>query len=141
MILLWANLCPLCKFVSLVQRAIFTPQVLYGLIPTHFQISDFLLLWERFFWLFFFCPVSLKVRLSEHLYGSAVINPSAMQEVQFWSLGWEDPLEKEMASHSSILAWRIPWTELPVVVTKRVGQDLVPKNNKFLFYSNFKSML
>ena len=65
-----------------------------------------------------------------------------MQEVQFWSLGWEDPLEKEMATHSSILAWRIPWTELPVVVTKRVGQDLVPKNNnKFLFYSNFQNLL
>ena len=34
-----------------------------------------------------------------------------MQEIQ--SLGWEDPLEKEMATHSSILAWRIPWTEEP----------------------------
>ena len=34
-----------------------------------------------------------------------------MQETWFWSLGWEDPLEKEMATHSSILAWRIPWTE------------------------------
>ena len=34
-----------------------------------------------------------------------------MQETQFQSLGWEDPLEKEMATHSSILAWRIPWTE------------------------------
>ena len=36
-----------------------------------------------------------------------------MQETQVWSLGWEDPLEKEMATHSSILAWRIPWTEDP----------------------------
>ena len=34
-----------------------------------------------------------------------------MQEMWVQSLGWEDPLEKEMASHSSILAWRIPWTE------------------------------
>ena len=32
-----------------------------------------------------------------------------MQETQVWSLGWEDPLEKEMATHSHILAWRIPW--------------------------------
>ena len=31
--------------------------------------------------------------------------------MQFWSLGWEDPLEKEMATHSSILAWEILWTE------------------------------
>ena len=36
-----------------------------------------------------------------------------MQEMGFWSLGQEDPLEKEMATHSSILAWRIPWTEEP----------------------------
>ena len=46
--------------------------------------------------------------------------------VQF--LGWEDPLEKEMATHSSILAWRIPWTEEPGVLQcmelQRVGQDL-----------------
>ena len=36
-----------------------------------------------------------------------------MRETQVWSLGWEDPLEKEMATHSSILAWRIPWREEP----------------------------
>ena len=36
-----------------------------------------------------------------------------MQETQVWSLGWEDPLEKGMATHSSILAWRISWTEQP----------------------------
>ena len=34
-----------------------------------------------------------------------------MQEVQVRPLGWEDPLEKEMAAHSSVLAWEIPWTE------------------------------
>ena len=36
-----------------------------------------------------------------------------MQETRVQSLGWEDPLEKEMATHSSILAWEIPWTEEP----------------------------
>ena len=35
------------------------------------------------------------------------------QEMRVWSLGWEDPLEEEMATHSSILAWEIPWTEEP----------------------------
>ena len=40
-------------------------------------------------------------------------NPPAMRETQFQSLGREDLLEKEMATHSSILAWRIPWTEEP----------------------------
>ena len=38
-------------------------------------------------------------------------NPTAMQETWVQSLGQEDPLEKGMATHSSILAWRIPWTE------------------------------
>ena len=36
-----------------------------------------------------------------------------VKETQIWSLGGEDPLEKEMPTHSSILAWRIPWTEEP----------------------------
>ena len=42
-----------------------------------------------------------------------VKNLPLMQEMQIRSLGWEDPLKKEMATHSSILAWRIPWTEDP----------------------------
>ena len=45
--------------------------------------------------------------------GSDVKNLPAMWETQVQSLGWEDPLEKGMATHSSILAWRIPWTEEP----------------------------
>ena len=45
------------------------------------------------------------------LVAQMVKNWLAMWEPQVWSLGWEDPPEKEMASHSSILAWRIPWTE------------------------------
>ena len=42
-----------------------------------------------------------------------VKNLPAMQETQVRSLGWEDPLEKGMATYSRILAWRIPWTEEP----------------------------
>jgi len=45
--------------------------------------------------------------------GSEGKETPAMQETQLQSLGWEDPLEKEMATHSSILAWRTPWTEEP----------------------------
>jgi len=51
---------------------------------------------------FGFCFVSLVVQL--------VKNPPAMQETWVPSLGWEDPLEKGKATHSSILAWKIPWT-------------------------------
>ena len=50
-----------------------------------------------------------------------------MQETQVRSLGWEDPLEKEMATHSSTLAWKIPWTEehgrLQSMGLQRVGRD------------------
>ena len=45
--------------------------------------------------------------------GLVVKNPPAMPETRVPSLGWEDPLEEGMATHSSILAWRIPWTEKP----------------------------
>ena len=45
-----------------------------------------------------------------------VKNQPAMTETWVWYLGWEDTLEKEMATHSSILAWRIPWTEEPDVL-------------------------
>ena len=45
--------------------------------------------------------------------GLVVKNLPAMQEMQFRSLGWEDVLEEGMATHFSILAWRIPWTEEP----------------------------
>ena len=50
-----------------------------------------------------------------------------MLETQVQSLGWEDPLQKGMATHSSILAWRIPWTEEPgglqSMGSQRVGHD------------------
>ena len=53
---------------------------------------------------FFYCGKSFPG-------GSVVENPAAIQEMQVQSLGREDPLEKEMATQSSILAWEIPWTE------------------------------
>ena len=56
-----------------------------------------------------------------------VKNLPALQETWVQSLGQEDSLEKEMATHSSILAWRIPWTEKPgrlqSMGLQRVGQD------------------
>ena len=56
-----------------------------------------------------------------------VKNLPAMWETQVLSLGWEDPLEKGMAIHSNILAWRIPWTEeigrLQFMESKRAGHD------------------
>ena len=59
-------------------------------------------------------------------------------ETQVWSLGGEDPLEKEMAIHSSILAWRIPWTEKPgglqSLGSQRIRHDY--GTNTFTFWPN-----
>ena len=64
-----------------------------------------------------------------------VKNLPAMQETQVRSLGWEDSLEKERATHSSILAWRILWTEEPgrlqTMGSQRVGHDW--ETNTFTF--------
>ena len=59
--------------------------------------------------------------------GSVVKNPPAMQEMRVQSLDWDDPLEEEMATHSSILAWEIPRTKEPAGLQsmgpQRVGRD------------------
>ena len=71
------------------------------------------LLWELNEWiqsagtLFGFSKCFISVICS--LWLQLVKNPPAMRETWVWSLGWEDPLEKGKATHSSILAWRIPW--------------------------------
>ena len=68
----------------------------------------------------------LGVVLSLH-WASLVKRLPAMWKTWVRSLGWEDPLEKEMATHSSTLAWKIPWTEEPVRLQsmglQRVGHD------------------
>ena len=62
-----------------------------------------------------------------------VKNLPEMSETWLQSLGWEDPLEEGMAMHSSILAWRIPWTEesgwLQPTGSQRVRQDSVTKHS------------
>ena len=58
-------------------------------------------------------PEIILSPLKSSLVTQVMNNLPAMQETQFWSLGQEDPLEKGVATHSSILAWRIPWTEEP----------------------------
>ena len=58
------------------------------------------------------------------LVAQRVKNLPAMQETQVQSLNWEDPLEKGIATHSSILAWRIPWTEEPGGLQSMGSQNL-----------------
>ena len=55
--------------------------------------------------------------------GSVVKNPPAKQETQGQSLGWDDPLEKEVATHSSILTWRILWAEEPARLQSLGSQE------------------
>ena len=66
-----------------------------------------------------------------------VKNLPAMQETQVQSLGWEDPLEKGMAIHSSVFAWEIPWTEEPdglqSMGMQRVRHDLMTKMTTVTF--------
>ena len=59
--------------------------------------------------------------------GSMVKNLPAMQATQFWSLGREHPLEVEIATHSSILAWEIPWTEEPCRLQCKESQKSQPR--------------
>ena len=65
--------------------------------------------------------------LGASLVAQMVKNLPIMQQAQVQSLGWEDPLEKGLATHSSILAWRIPWTEEPGRIqslgSQRVGHN------------------
>ena len=72
----------------------------------------------------------VRAQLTHHwasLVAQRVKNPPSMQETGVLSLGQEDPLEKGIATHSSILAWRIPWTEDPgglqFMGSQRVGCD------------------
>ena len=77
------------------------------------------------------------------LMAQMVKNPPATWETQFWSLSWEDPLEKGMATHSSILAWRIPKTEKPgrlrAMGSQRVEHNWVNNTNTFSAYKNQKT--
>ena len=81
--------------------------------------------------------VCVEPSLWAFLVAQLVKNLRAMQETWVWSLGWEDPLEKEKATHSSILAWRIPWTGL-----QRVRQlSDFHNNTTTIFVSQDKSHL
>ena len=70
---------------------------------------------------------SLGSLIINSLVTQMIKNLPAVQETQVQSLGWEDPLEKEMATHSSILAWKISWTKEPgglqSMGSQRVGHD------------------
>ena len=68
---------------------------------------------QNFFFTIIYFDIQLGPDLLDSLVAQTVKSLPAMQETWLRSLGWEDPLEKEIATHSSIIAWKIPWTEEP----------------------------
>ena len=100
--------CGFINSVSLTFCSIYSP-VIYLLK----NLDYYFLAWLRLYW------ASLVAQRLKRLPG--------MRETRVRSLGWEDPLKKEMATHSSTLAWRIPWREEPgglqSMGSKRVGYD------------------
>ena len=72
------------------------------------------------------------------LMAQKVKNLPAMKKTWVRSLGWEDPMEKEMAAHSSILAWRIPWTEEPGGLYSPWGHVEQDTTGDIHFYFNAK---
>ena len=99
----------------------------------HLQETRHCFLFDNFsawFTLHLYSPTSLSLFIMSiwaSLVAHLVKNPPAMQEPWVQSLGWEDPLEEGMATHSSILAWKSPWTEEPgglqSLGSQRVGHD------------------
>ena len=75
--------------------------------------------------------------------GSDIKHLPEMQETQVWSLGQEYPLEKEMETHSSTLAWKIPWMEEPgrlqSMGSQRVGHDWMTSLSIFLLFSEVRA--
>jgi len=92
---------------------VFWPEVtqptVHGVAESQIWLSE----WTELNWTELTSPWLGEWWSSRVLVAQTVKNLPAKQETQVWSLGWEDPLEKGMATHSSILAWRIPWTKEP----------------------------
>ena len=86
-----------------------------------------------------------KLEVWDYYIHTTVKNLPAIQETWIWSLGWEDPLEKGMATHSRILAWRVPWTEEPAGLQsmgwQRVEQDWMTKHTAHKAFINNTAML
>ena len=92
----------------------------------------YLLIYDIYHINFIYIPIFVCKLLFVSLVAQTVKRLSTMRETRVRSLGQEDPLEKEMAAHSTILAWRIPWTEEPgglqSMGSQRVEHDFITED-------------
>ena len=114
----------------------------------HFLIADNALintLWQWDYtclltYIYQACPFLILPNMMASLVAHMVKGLPGMQETWVWSLGQEDPLEKEMATHSSILAWRILWTDEPgrlqSMGSQRVRQDWATNTFTFITFQS-----
>ena len=111
-------------------------------ISQKFVFLKYLLIWCLLLHLIYcalhndFWLAQLPLPLGASLVAQTIKNLPAMQETQVWSLGWDDPLEKRMAIHSSILAWRIPWTEAGYDPWGHKESDMIEQLTLSLLFHN-----
>ena len=118
----------LLRVYSTIHLPIFIPNFIFSCLVS--CLSYFFPVYKYFNFYTVHCnclSVNINTSLWAPLAALMLKNLPAMQETEIWVwfLGWEDPLEKGMAAHSSILAWRIPWTEelAGSMGLQRVGHD------------------
>ena len=114
----------------------------------HISINDTLLLSASYCFLSTLLSILYTLQLCYTIYtlgfpgGSVVKNLPALQEMRVWPLGPKVLLEKEMSTHSSFLAWEIPWTEEPgglqSMGSKRVRYDLLTKQQQHTYIIHHK---
>ena len=116
--------------------------VAYYILPFLYLLQTISLVYQQ--WLHLLSSSTIYV---SSLVAQMVKRLPVMQDTPIWSLGWEDPLKKEMATHSSTLAWKIPWMEEPGGLqstgSQRVWHDQATSLSSFLpsFLSSFLSPL
>ena len=132
----WFNIA----WAILIQRLallFFWSSVLTGILYVYLLNLTILPLWESVFHssMSWFCCVHWFSRASQ--VDQTIRKLPAMQKTQIWSLGWKDSLKKGMAPHSSILGWRIPWTNYPFYYSMQKYK----KKNELNFKRSCKSIL
>ena len=130
----------LCNHTVVINKAFYSMMAFDTVISIHCLLSLFFFVIILCFvlWLLLLISFPRDFTVSNNAFGASLIAQSlkslpAVQETWVRSQGWEDPLEKEMTTHSSIIAWKISWTEEPGELqsmgSQRVGHDWATNTN------------